>query len=140
MPKRLLFSVVLFLPVIFLLSRPMVGQDQVEHAPTPAQCRADAAAWDIPEHFIFDHDAFSNMVTQHSNEAARVLDARRAELALCEKTDRLHATRYSLGSTAYGVAEVIRMGDFDLPPNSARVRLRHNLMQQFYKEDDAGQR
>jgi hypothetical protein len=104
---------------------------QIEHAPTPAQCRADAAAWDIPEHFIFDRDAFSNMVTQSSSESARTLDERRAELQLCEKTDRLHATRYSLGSTAYGVAEVIRMGDF---------MQRHNLMQQFYKEDDEGKR
>ena len=131
MLKRLLFAVMLFLPVLFFLSRPMIGQDQLEHAPTPAQCRADAAAWDIPEHFIFDHDAFSNMVTQHSNESARILDARRAELQLCEKTDKLHATRYSLGGAAYAVAEMIRVGDF---------MHRHNLMQQFYKEDDAGQR
>ncbi|MGC2333159.1 MAG: hypothetical protein WA581_17025 [Candidatus Acidiferrales bacterium] len=129
MHKRLLFSALLFAPALFLFLRPMSGQ--LEHAPTPAQCRADAAAWDIPEHFIFERDAFSNMVTQHSNESARVLDARRAELEVCEKTDRLHATRYSIGGVAYTVAEMIRLGDF---------MHRHNLMQQFYKEDDAGQR
>ncbi|HTZ75959.1 MAG TPA: hypothetical protein VMB47_18730 [Candidatus Aquilonibacter sp.] len=128
--RKLTFSVLLTVPLIFWFSRP-ARSAQVEHAPTPEQCRADAAAWDIPEHFIFDRDAFSNMVTQHSNESAQILDARRDELQLCEKTDRLHATRYALGGTAYGVAELIRVGDF---------MRRHNLMQQFYREDDEGKR
>jgi hypothetical protein len=131
--KKLLFFLpaILVLPLFLLVSAPAKSQDQIEHAPTPEQCRADAAAWDIPEHFIFEHDAFEKLVTLHSDASARVLDARRGELAECEKTDKLHATRYSLGATAYVVAEMIRLGDF---------MHRHNLMDEFYKEDDQGKR
>jgi hypothetical protein len=131
--KKLLFffPAMILLPLFLFVSIPAKSQDQIEHAPTPEQCRADAAAWDIPEHLIFEHDAFEKLVNMHSDASARVLDARRAELAECEKTDRMHATRYSLGATAYVVAEMIRLGDF---------MHRHNRMDEFYKEDDQGKR
>jgi hypothetical protein len=119
----------LVLPLLLLFVIPMSGQ--VDHAATPEQCRADSAAWNIPEHFILDRNAFANLVNQHSNVNAKLLEARAAELEQCEQTDRLHAERYSLGAFAYSIV---------ISQRRAHFMERHNLMAEFYQEDEAGKR
>lgn len=53
----------LLLPLFFLSVIPVTGQ--VEHAPTPEQCKADADAWGIPNPapilFLFHLDDFAKM-------------------------------------------------------------------------------
>lgn len=119
----------LLLPFFLLFVIPMSGQ--ADHAATPEVCRADAAAWSIPEHFILDRNAFATLVNQHSNVSAKLLEARAAELEQCEVTDKLHSERYSLGAFAYSLVIARRRADF---------MQRHNLGTQFYQEDEAGQR
>jgi len=116
---------------------------QVEHAPTPAQCRADANVWDLPNPdlstnpFLSDKDqvaAYATVVEADPNLSTKMLDARTAELSQCIKTDagflNMRA-RYFLANRAYALAELGRMANF---------MQRHNLLSQFYAEDEQGKR
>jgi hypothetical protein len=122
------------LPMLALFAIPMAGQ--ADHAVTPEQCRADATAWGLPSTaFTSNAAGFTTLQATmvHSNVSARLLDARVAEFAQCEKTDARHefAVRYEEGTRAYQGAEMARILDF---------MNRHKLTAQFYQEDDEGQR
>jgi hypothetical protein len=124
----------LLLPLLFLLVSPMTAQ--IEHAPTPEQCRADADAWGIPKWSLLitnDNEFRSLPGTMIRNQAvsAKVLEARNGEFAQCEKTDSVQDARYARAARAYAIAELARMGDF---------MQRHNLQGQFYEEDEQGKR
>jgi hypothetical protein len=113
---------------------PMAGQ--VEHAPTPEQCRADADAWGIPKWAVFvpneaEFDNLPSVMMHDQTVTAKALDARRTELMVCMKTGSTQSNRYALASRAYAIAELGRMADF---------MQRHNLTAQFYQEDDQGKR
>jgi hypothetical protein len=131
----------LLLPLLLLFVIPTTGQ--VEHAPTPAQCRADANVWDLPNPdlstnpFLSDKDevaAYAIVVAGDPNLSTKMLDTRTAELSQCIKTDmgffNMRA-RYILANRAYALAELGRMANF---------MQRHKLMPQFYAEDEQGKR
>jgi len=127
----------LLLPLLLLFGPPMAGPGQVvQHAPTPEQCRADADAWGIPQWSILMQNqdkftALANGMMGNRTVSAKELDARNAEFAQCEKTDIAFSGRYAQADRAYVIAELGRMADY---------MRRHNLMEQFYSEDDQGQR
>ncbi len=119
----------LLLPLFLLFVIPMTGQ--IEHAPTPQQCRADVNSWEVPKEF-------SNFVTRVVGDhslTAKEIDAREAELNQCLKTDQslltANPTRYIQARRAYSIAELVRMADY---------LKRHNLTGQFYEEDEQGKR
>ena len=58
---------------------------------------------------------------------SRVLNARNDELTECVNTDRLNSSRYAMASLVYKIAMFEREGNF---------LGRHNLVSQFYQEDD----
>jgi hypothetical protein len=126
------------LPLFLLFVVPVTGQ--VEHAPMPQQCRADVNAWDVPGFNIsfWDEEVFSNFVTRVTHDhslTAKELDARQAELDQCLKTDKSLLTadpnRYVQARRAYSIAALARMADY---------MKRHNLVAQFYDEDEQGKR
>jgi hypothetical protein len=101
-----------------------LGQE-IHHAPTAEQCKADATVW-FNQHLITPtvDDALS----------FRELSARESEMADCldvlepSSTERNHA--YEVG-TSYGLIIGKRETNF---------LKRHNLIQQFEKEDAQGAR
>ena len=131
----------LLLPLLLLLVVPMTAQ--VEHAPTPQQCRADADVWDLPKPdittspFLLDKDEvldYATVVAMDHNLSAKALEGRNAELSQCIKTDTGFfnmRTRYTAGNRAYAMAELMRIAHF---------MDRHNLTGQFYQEDEQGKR
>ena len=131
-------GVALLLLVFFVVPvgqiEPVVAQ--IEHAPTPEQCRADADAWGIPTATpLFRNEAqFDQLVAATAgdkNVSAKMLDARMKQLATCIRTDNVQDTRYSEAARAYAFASMIRMVNF---------LNRHNLTPQFLEEDEKGQR
>jgi hypothetical protein len=128
----------LLLPLILLLVVPMTAQ--IEHAPTPAQCRADANAWGVPNaNPPYQNDEqiaeYATRIMRDPNVTARDLDARNKELNLCVKTDKgilaPPSEWYTQASRAYALAELGRMANF---------MQRHSLTGQFYQEDEQGKR
>jgi hypothetical protein len=124
----------LLLPLVLLLVAPITAQ--VEHAATPAQCRADADSWSVPKSaFLIPNESeFNSLAVAVMHDpaiTARTLLARNNELQQCVKTDNVQAVRYSQASRAYSIAQLGRMADFIT---------RHQLEPQFLKEDDDGQR
>ena len=124
----------LLLPLFLLFVIPMTGQ--VEHVPTPEQCRADADAWGVPKStaFFSNENEFSKLagaMVHDRTVTAKTLEARIAQFGQCEKTDNALAGRYSQATRAYAIGELGRMGDF---------MGRHSLTGQFYEEDDQGKR
>jgi hypothetical protein len=124
----------LLLPLLLLFVIPMTAQ--VEHAPTPEQCRADADSWSIPKWAVFvpneaEFQNLANVMMRDRTVTSKSMDDRRAELVLCVKTDSIQANRYAQANRAYAIGEMGRMADFIQ---------RHNLMPQFYQEDEQGQR
>jgi hypothetical protein len=122
------------LPLFLFLVAPVVGQ--VEHAPTPEQCKADADAWDVPKAspLFQNQDQFNALtarIMRNPNVTAKELNARNKELGECVKTDSTFAVRYAEANRAYALAELGRMADY---------MQRHNLMSQFYDEDGQGKR
>jgi hypothetical protein len=124
----------LLFPLILLFGIPVTGQ--AEHAITPEQCRADADLWSIPKSspLTLNDDQFTNLtrdVARNKTITAKKLDSRIDELSMCMRIDSLQSFRYERGSRAYNIAMWFRMADFVS---------RHNLTNQFYQEDDQGQR
>jgi len=120
------------LPLFLLCAIPMTGQ--IEHAPTPAQCRADADSWGIPTWSPFgqneaQYDNYSLKTIKDRSVTAKVLEARIAQLGQCMKTDKVESarSRYSYSQRAYVIAELARMAEF---------MKRHGLQAQFYQEDE----
>jgi hypothetical protein len=118
------------LPLFLLFAIPMTGQ--IEHAPTPAQCRADVDSWGIPTWSSFGQnevqfDNYSVKTIRDHSVTAKALEARITELGQCMKTDKVLTARYSHGQRAYAIAELARMAEF---------MKRHGLQAQFYQEDE----
>lgn len=125
----------LLLLLLFCFAIPIAGQ--ADHATTPEQCRADAAAWGIPTWgALTPHTqefAQLQVATVHADVSAKLLDARVTELMQCEKTDPKYEMqgRYERAVQAYRFAELGRIVDF---------MNRHQLTTQFYQEDEQGER
>jgi hypothetical protein len=124
----------LVLPLVLLLVAPMAAQ--VEHAPTPEQCRADADTWGIPKSSVSvpNEPEFRNLTRAMTHDpavTARKLDARIEELSMCMRTDSVQSLRFEEGSRALTIAEMYRMAEFVS---------RHHLETQFYQEDEQGKR
>ena len=122
------------LPLVLLVGIPMTAQ--VEHAPTTEQCRADADAWGVPSKLspVPNEYQFRNHlrdVAKNPDIAAEKLDVRIEELSMCMRMVPAQSFRYEQGSRAYTIAEYSRMAAFVS---------RHNLLNQFYQEDDQGKR
>jgi len=124
----------LLLPLFLLFVIPIAPQ--VEHAPTRERCRADADVWGVPKASVLTPNdyQFRNLtrdVAHNQAVTAKKLDARIDELSMCMRTDSVQSFRYEQGSRAYTIAMFARMADFVS---------RHNLLTQFYQEDDQGKR
>jgi hypothetical protein len=126
----------LLLPLFLLFVFPMSGQ--VDHAPTPEVCRADADGWSVPPWDILraneaNFDNYAGQLMHDPNVTAKTMQARRAEMLACMKTDQIKANqnRYSEANRAFAIAEIGRMADY---------MQRHNLTAQFLQEDEQGQR
>lgn len=122
------------LPVLFLFVIPIAGQ--VEHAPTPEQCKADADSWGIPTWaLLVQHEnefaILAGVVKNDRAVSAKMIEARSREFTQCVKTDNKQSDRYAQAARAYAIGELARMGDF---------MQRHNLTTQFYDEDEQGKR
>lgn len=128
-------------PLLLLSAFPT--NTQVEHAPTPQECRADANVWDLPtpdlstNPFLSGKDEVTGYATVIADDATlstKTLESRNAELSQCAKTDTGFfnmRTRYNLATRAYTLAELMRVEQF--------VQ-RHKLLTQFYAEDERGKR
>ena len=132
----LLLSVCFVIPVAGGSELASQSASQIEHAPTPEQCRADADAWEIPTTALLvnTEQQFNQLAvaTAHDKSlTANMLDARTRELSQCMRTDKLNSTRYADANRAYAIAQLVRMADF---------MKRHNLTAQFLAEDEQGQR
>jgi hypothetical protein len=111
--KKARFLLPLFLPFII----PMTAQ--VEHAPTPEQCRADADIWGVLKATVLTPNdyQFRNLTRAVGHDqaiSAKKLDVRIDELSKCMITDRVQSFRYEQGSRAYnstwrGVAGALRI-------------------------------
>lgn len=128
----------LLLPLLLLLMTPMAREQDAVHFAPLAQCRADADAWGIPNVvrpgvWNSPEDEFNNFKTKMELRTltSRVLNSRNDDLTQCVNTDRLNSSRYALASLVYKIAMLERMGDF---------MGRHDLVAQFYLEDDQGKR
>ena len=131
------------LPLLVLFAFPGAGQveyiaaaSQIEHAPTPEQCRADADAWGIPTAGVLvpNEQQFARLSTATALDpsvTAKMLDARMKQLSQCMRTDSTFSTRYSEANRAYVLADLVRIANF---------MKRHNLTPQFLAEDEQGQR
>lgn len=113
-----------------------VVASQIEHAPTPEQCRADADAWGIPTPTLLvnteqQFNRLSSATALDKSLTANIMDARMKELSVCMRTDKINSPRYAEANRAYAVALLLRMANF---------MQRHNLTDQFRKEDEQGQR
>jgi hypothetical protein len=136
---------VLFLLLLGWWAIPVAGEiehlvspaaTQIEHAPTPEQCRADADAWGIPTPALLinteeQFNQFSRATTLDKSLSANMLDARTKELSQCIRTDKPNSMRYAEASRAYAIAQLVRIASF---------MKRHNLYSQFLAEDEQGQR
>src|SRR6266849_5085425 len=105
----------LLLPLLLLFVVPMTGQ--VEHAPTPEQCRADADVWGVPKaNPLTQNDyQFRNLtraVARDEAISAKKLDARIDELSMCMITASVQSFRYEQGSRAYNIVLWFRKADF----------------------------
>jgi hypothetical protein len=119
----------------FLLTTPICWQVG-QHAPTREQCRTDAEGWNIPKvsALVPNDYKFRNLtrdVAKDQHVTAKSLNARIDEMSMCMRTDSRQSFRYDEGSRAYNIAIDVRMTDFVS---------RHNLLTQFYQEDEQGQR
>ncbi len=128
----------LLLPLLLLFAVPMAREQDAVHVAPLAQCRADADVWGIPgaiQPSAWDspEDEFNNFKSKMDlrTPTSRVLNGRNDELTECVNTDRRYSSRYALASLVYKIAMFERMGDF---------MERHNLVSQFYQEDDQGKR
>jgi hypothetical protein len=132
----LVLSVWFVIPIAGEIGHASPPACQIEHAPTPKQCRADADAWGIPTPVLLlnteqQFALFSNATARDKSLTANRLDARMKELSVCTRTDRVFSTRYNEANRAYTIAYLVRMASF---------MKRHNLTSQFLAEDEDGQR
>jgi len=118
-----------FLLLGLFLVIPATGQ---EHAPTAAQCQADAAVWgdtQVENRYL---DAQTSDQTEIGRLSYREVAARMTEMGACRKVDPLRENKYYEISSFYsGVVLSSRVFDF---------MTRHDLWGQFKLEDTQGKR
>ena len=118
--------------ILFAAIAATAHAQEVQHAPTVAQCQADAALWQSQSGDFFrahkSHDAKNTAV---ASLTAKELLARSIEMADCLTVDSGHDEDYSMVQSTYFELFGDRMNNF---------MKRHNLMEQFFKEDEAGRR
>ena len=102
---------------LFFLIGSTIGSQ--EHAPTAAQCQADALFWS------------SNPKDQLVKPGVAELSDRAQEMRDCAKADPTGPVNYSMEAGIYDTAITIRM---------QRFMARHHLYSQFLKEDKEGLR
>ncbi len=126
------------LPFLLLFVTSIAREQIAVHVAPLEQCRADADVWSIPNPkppaaWHSPEDEFNNFKSKMDVRAvpSRVLNTRNDELMQCVNTDRLYSSRYAVASLVYKLAMFERMGNF---------MGRHNLVSQFYQEDDQGKR
>jgi hypothetical protein len=112
----------LLLAATILISVPAIGQE-VEHAPTVAQCQADQRLWRAK----LEGDQGFDLKDVTLNTLAHW----EAEMVKCEAVDPPNQSRYFNTDVEAVAAESHREFDF--------IK-RHGLLEQFVKEDAAGQR
>jgi hypothetical protein len=132
----LLLAVGFVIPVAGHIEHAPPAAIQIEHAPTPEQCKADADAWGIPTASVLfrseaEFDRLSAATALNRNVSAKTLDARMKQLGQCTQTDKAQDTRYSEANRAYAIASLLRFANY---------MKRHNLTEQFFAEDEQGQR
>jgi hypothetical protein len=112
----------LFLAVA-LINTPISFTDaqEVEHAPTAAQCQADQAVW-----FSTIEDSGRNQTVPY-----RTLNQWGLEMGQCEEVDKPNILRYQNVET-----EVLAVAE----QREHAFLKRHDLLRQFYQEDEAGVR
>lgn len=114
-----------------LIGFPAFGQE-VQHTPTVAECKSDVKLWELQAHEYFvankSHDTKNTIV---SSLSALELLARSLLMADCSSVDSDDYQMYLLAQTNYAGFFNARINNF---------MKRHNLMDQFFAEDAAGQR
>ena len=112
---------VLMLAVLFPFSGTKWMAQDVEHAPTVAQCQADQRLWLAQ----LERDGGTDAVS------FRTLRLWGNEMTECADVDPPNSFRYlnTLSETAF--VQILRLQDF---------LVRHNITDQFYAEDEAGKR
>lgn len=106
--------------VLLLLLVSLLSAQEVKHAPTVEQCRADQRLW--LDKIEGSHDALPSFVT---------LNSWSQEMADCDSVDPANDTRY------YNIrAEIIAVEQARLLSFLAR----HGLFDKFIEEDNAGKR
>jgi hypothetical protein len=120
------------LAVAVLIVAPAFARE-VEHAPTAAQCKADATLWSSQksDFFLLYGRTRNVQNTVIERLTAKELLARSNEMADCATVDSDDARNYYELQSAYVELFLRRMNQFIE---------RHNLMDQFYQEDEAGAR
>lgn len=120
---------------IMLLVIPATGQ---EHAPTAAQCQADAAVWGDPAVMTEFRNAETAFLTNGTPDRTvtnklgyEEIIARMTELLDCEKVDPPRTAKY--GDVASFYHEVLSGRWYNFIT-------RHNLWNQFQLEDNQGKR
>ena len=116
----------LALAAILSVSIPLSGQDAVKDAPSIGKCRTDQALWEAQLYHLAQGSAKGP-----DDVSLDTLTNWIHEMRGCPGVDREHTSDY-VRTVALAMAAVgVRATDF--------LR-RHNLMDQFVKEDIAGQR
>jgi hypothetical protein len=118
MMKRQRFLVLVLTCVILTAS--LVGQD-VQHAPTVAQCQADQRLWD------------SEIMNKSRDDlpVVGILQKQTSEMRDCLSVDPPHQFQYIVTTDEIDAEELIRTLHF---------LQRHNMMADFKTEDAAGKR
>jgi predicted nucleic-acid-binding Zn-ribbon protein len=119
------------LAAAILIVAPAFAQE-IQHAPTAAQCQADQRLWQSQAGEYFQaaksHDVKNTVVV---NLTAIELLARSMEMSDCYKVDSENFKMYSLTQCTYAQFFSERATTF---------MKRHDLMKQFFDEDAAGAR
>jgi hypothetical protein len=110
----------------FLIPASNVHMQEVEHAPTAEQCRADQVVWghklQVPA---------KDWATTEEGTSSRTLIAWVGEMGTCAEVDAERIDSYSHTAEMALLVVGSRKADFIT---------RHNLGDQFFSEDDAGLR
>lgn len=123
-------KVILFMAAI-LIAHPVFGQE-IQHAPTVAQCQADQRLWQSQASEYFHTAKIPDVKnTVVLNLTAIELLARSMEMSDCYKVDSENVKMYSLTQCTYAQL---------FSERATNYLKRHDLMKQFFDEDAAGTR
>ena len=113
---------------IVLLFALLAGAQEIKHAPTVAQCRADAALWS-DDYQLNKYEEFRYGTTLSWNE----LRARTLEIIDCIRIDKSREAREVYDSVSHSIAA-------ESWERAENFITRHGLWDQYMAEDTAGKR